>query len=117
MESQKQAVRQKKELERRFKLKDGAEPSGEEAAAAVLAERDPDKHSDEDAGGSDLDEDEDRIGEEEIAGPPPPPPFLFFPFSWLGVITICCSHASPERHAIAGCSAAQMPFFCSPFLL
>ena len=76
MESQKQAVRQKKELERRFKLKDGAEPSGEEAAAAVLAERDPDKHSDEDAGGSDLDEDEDRIGEEEIAGSPLPPSSL-----------------------------------------
>ena len=52
----------------------------------MLAERDPDKHSDEDAGGSDLDEDEDRIGEEEIAGPPPSP---FFRFSSLDVIILC----------------------------
>mmetsp|Transcript_20079 Transcript_20079/g.60665 ORF Transcript_20079/g.60665 Transcript_20079/m.60665 type:complete len:566 (-) Transcript_20079:656-2353(-) len=69
VEAQKQAVRQKKELERRFKLNDGAEPSGEDALADSKAERDPDKHSEDEAGGSDQDEeDEDRLGEAEIAG-------------------------------------------------
>lgn len=71
VEAQKQAVRQKKELERRFKLNDGAEPSGEDALADSKAERDPDKHSEDEAGGSDQDEeDEDRLGEAEIAGVP-----------------------------------------------
>lgn len=67
MEEHKKADRQKKELERRFRLKDDAEPSGDDATGGGAAGgRDPDKHSDDEAG-SDVD-DEDRLREEEVAG-------------------------------------------------